>query len=198
MMLSEFIEHTGFTPTADEYVQIEAAYYDFGGDKDAFYKAFVEHGGEQKLYKARAEEIARLKDHIAEAEKRHEQELSERDRRLADLQSELDKELEWKPASSAGTNTEQADYEHLARAGRAMTDQEAIDLIADECGFDPNKIRLVSAVKTYEVNKYRKLRAAAEYERVPMYESTDWNYVRFDCASFMYEFVNGQLYFYCC
>ena len=198
MMLSEFVECTGFEPTPDEYAQIESAYYRSDGDKDAFCKAFIAHGGEWKIYKARAEEIVRLKDQMAEAEKRHEQELSERDRRLADLQAELDKELEWKPASSTGTNMEQERYEHLARTGRIMTDQEAIDLIADECGFDPDKIKILHRVSAYEVNKYRRLRAAAEYERVPMYESTDWNYVRFDCALFMYEFVNGELHFYCC
>ena len=198
MMLSEFIERTGFTPTADEYVQIEAAYYDFGGDKDAFCKAFVEHGGEQKLYKARAEEIARLKEQMADTEKRHGQELSERDRRISKLQTELDKELEWKPANSTGTNMEQERYEHLARAGRAMSDQEAIELIADECGFAPDKIKILHRASAYEVNKYQRLRVAAEYERPPYYESTDWNYVRFDCALFMYEFVNGELYFYCC
>lgn len=198
MMLSEFVERTGFTPTAEEYEQIEAAYYDFDGDKDAFCKAFIKHGGEWKIYKGRADEIARLKGRIAEAEKLHEQELYERDRRIAGLQAELDKELNWQPASGTGTNMEQERYEHLARAGRAMSDQEAIELIADECGFAPDKIKILHRASAYEVNKYQRLRVAAEYERPPYYESTDWNYVRFDCALFMYEFVNGELYFYCC
>ena len=29
MMMSEFVERTGFQPTADEYDQIESAYYAF-------------------------------------------------------------------------------------------------------------------------------------------------------------------------
>lgn len=196
-MLSEFIERTGFTPTTDEYAQIEAAYYAFDGDKDAFCKAFVEQGGEQEIHKAQSEEIRRLRAQALELKKKHEQDLAERDRCISSLQAELDKELDWQPASSADTNTEQADYEHLARAGRAMSDQEAIELIADECGFDPEKIRIIHKANSYEVNKYHRLRVAAEYERIPVYESTDWNYVRFDCALFMYEFINGQLYFYC-
>ena len=36
MMISEFIERTGFEPTASEYVKIEEAYYDFNGNKDEF------------------------------------------------------------------------------------------------------------------------------------------------------------------
>ena len=45
MMMSEFIDRTGFEPTAKEYAKIEEAYYDFDGDKDAFCKAFVKDGG---------------------------------------------------------------------------------------------------------------------------------------------------------
>lgn len=36
MMISEFIERTGFEPTYDEYQKIEEAYYGFAGSKDAF------------------------------------------------------------------------------------------------------------------------------------------------------------------
>lgn len=45
MMMSEFIDRTGFEPTAKEYAKIEEAYYNFDGDKDAFCKAFVKDGG---------------------------------------------------------------------------------------------------------------------------------------------------------
>ena len=38
MMISEFIERTGFEPTASEYAKIEKAYYDFNGNKDEFCK----------------------------------------------------------------------------------------------------------------------------------------------------------------
>lgn len=41
MMMSEFIERTGFEPTASEYAKIEEAYYDFNGNKDEFCKAFA-------------------------------------------------------------------------------------------------------------------------------------------------------------
>lgn len=198
MMMHEFTERTGFQPTADEYEQIEQAYYLFDGDKNAFCKAFVENGGEAKIYKARAEEIERLRSQMVEIEKENRKALADRDRRIASLEAELDMELEWKPCTTAGTNMEQARYEHLASSGRTMTDQEAKEFIADECGFSVDKITILHTTSTYEVNKHRRLRKAAEYDRLPVYESTDWNYVRFDCACFMYELVNGELRFYSC
>ena len=38
MMISEFIERTGYTPDYEEYRHIEESYYDFDGNKDEFCK----------------------------------------------------------------------------------------------------------------------------------------------------------------
>lgn len=198
MMISEFIERTGFEPTADEYAKIEEAYYNFDGDKDAFCKAFVDGHSVSRICRARAEEIYRLRSVMLETEKQFKKDVADRDRRIEQLNAELDRELEWKPSAGTGTNMEQERYEHLARVGRKMTDQEAREFIADECGFSADKITVHYKVSTYDVNKHRRLRVAATYDREPVYESTDWNYVRFDCAGFMYELVNGELRFYCC
>lgn len=145
MMMSEFVERTGFQPTADEYDQIESAYYAFDGDKDAFCKAFVEQGGEMKIYKARANEIARLRSQMLEIEKEHKKEVADRDRRINELTAELDRELEWKPSDGAGTNMEQKRYEELAKYGKAMTDEEAKAFIADRVRLrsreDPHSAR---------------------------------------------------------
>lgn len=196
MMISEFIERTGFEPTADEYAKIEEACYNFDGDKNAFCKAFVNGNGANRICQVRAEEISRLRSVILETEKQFKKDMAERDRRIEKLTADLDRELEWKPAN-AGTNMTQRDYEHLIRAGRTMTDEEAVTFIADECGFAPEKIRILHEVNTFEVNKHHQLRKSNTYERTPMYAATDWNYVRFDCAQFMYELVNGELRFYC-
>ena len=198
MMMSEFIDRTGFEPTASEYERIEKAYYDFDGDKDAFCKAFVKDSGEKKICKARAAEIQRLKSQMIELEKQFKKDVADREKRIDELTAELDKELEWKPSDSTGANMEQKSYEELAKYGKVMTDDEAKAFIADECGFDPEKIRIQHEVNTYEVNKYRRLRKSGTFDRAPVYEATDWNYVRFDCACFMYELVNGELRFYCC
>lgn len=139
-------------------------------------------------------EAAALKAQLADTQKKLEaaQQLSKA------YLAELDRELAWKPSTGTGTNMDQTRYEALASAGRQMTDQEAKEFIADECGFSVDKITILHEVSTYEVNKYHRLRVAAKYDRSPVYESTDWNYIRFDCASFMYELVNGELRFYYC
>lgn len=198
MMMSEFIDRTGFEPTASEYERIEKAYYDFDGDKDAFCKAFVKDSGEKKICKARAAEIQRLKSQMIELEKQFKKDVAGREKQIDELTADLDRELEWKPSTGTGTNMSQSDYDHLARSGRKMTDEKAKAFIADECGFDPEKIRIQHEVNTYEVNKYRRLRKSGTFDRAPVYEATDWNYVRFDCACFMYELVNGEHRFYCC
>ena len=198
MMMSEFIDRTGFEPTASEYERIEKAYYDFDGDKDAFCKAFVKDSGEKKICKARAAEIQRLKSQMIELEKQFKKDVADREKQIDELTADLDRELEWKPSTGTGTNMSQSDYDHLARSGRKMTDEKAKAFIADECGFDPEKIRILHEVNTYEVNKHRRLRKSGTFDRAPVYEATDWNYVRFDCACFMYELVNGELRFYCC
>lgn len=40
MLISEFIDRTGYRPSADEYAEIEQAYYVFNGNKDAFCRAW--------------------------------------------------------------------------------------------------------------------------------------------------------------
>lgn len=197
MMISEFIDRTGFEPTAKEYAKIEDAYYNFDGDKDAFCKAFVKDGGARKLCKARAAEIDRLNSLLLESERQYKKDMADREKRIDELTAELDKELEWKPSTGTGTNMSQSDYDHLARSGRQMTDEEAKAFIAGECGFNPEKIRILHEASTYDVNKHLRLRKSGTFDRAPVYESTDWNYVRFDCAYFMYEMVNGELRFYC-
>lgn len=204
MMMSEFIERTGFQPTAAEYEQIEDAYYSFDGDKDAFCKAFVENGGEQKVYQDRAKEIERLRSQILEIEKGHKKELAARDRRIEELTEKLDKELEWKPFED-NENVRQADYEKLAagadtgRCSHYMTDEEAIRWICDEFDFDPAKITIVHEIDEYEVNRHRQLRKTGKkIDRRPVYCATDYHYIRFNTSRWFYEVWNGQLRpFYC-
>lgn len=198
MMMSEFIERTGFEPSAEEYENIEEQYYNFDGDKDAFCANWMAQGGILRCCKERAMKIEQLNSKILEIEHMSRMEDKKLQQRIADLEAQLDRELEWKLCTGSGTNMDQERYEHLASAGKVLSDQEAKELIADECGFSPEKITVLHTASAYEVNKYRQLRQAAEYDRKPVYESTDWNYIRFDCASFMYELVNGELEFYCC
>ncbi|NCE63068.1 hypothetical protein D1159_00385 [Pseudoflavonifractor sp. 524-17] len=83
MMISEFIERTGFRPLPFEYEKIEEAYYNFDGDKDAFCKAFVQADGEKKVYQARAAEIDRLNGKILEMDRASKRDGEEYEKRIA-------------------------------------------------------------------------------------------------------------------
>ena len=209
MMYSEFVERTGFEPLAFEYEKIEEAYYNFDGDKDAFCRAFIEADGEKKVYQARATEIERLKGRILEMDKDARRTGEEYEKRLAALQTQLDRELEWRPSTGCGTNMSQERYEDLAAHcdgthgdPHEMTDDEARQMVADEFGFNPERIEIITTVDTYEVNKHSQLRKAATYTRRPFYDAADYNYIRFNVrgagSTWMYEMVNGELETYCC
>ena len=209
MMLSEFVERTGFEPLPFEYEKIEEAYYNFDGDKDAFCRAFVKADGEKKVYQARAAEIDRLNGKILEMDRASKRDSEVYEKRIADLQAQLDKELEWKPSEGTGTNMTQTDYESLLACctgdhgdPHVMSEDEARMLVAEEFGFNPERVEIVTTVHTYEVNKHRLLRKAAAYTRQPLYNATDWNYVRFNVrgagCTWTYEMVNGELETYNC
>lgn len=198
MMMSEFIDRTGFTPTYEEYREIEEAYYNFGGNKDAFCNAFVDGEGEKKVCALRAEKIERLKSQLLESDRTIKELTIKYEQKLQRLQLELDRELEWKPCTSSGTGMTQGDYEKLRSCGKVLTAEEAKQIIYEECGFAPERVSLMPDVATYEVNKYHQMRSSNVFARLPVYESTDWNYIRFDSGNWMYELINGDLRFYCC
>ena len=202
MMLSEFVERTGFEPMAAEYAKIEEAYYDFDGDKDAFCKAFVKGDGEKKVYQARTAEIERLNGKILEMDKTAKRDGAEYEKRLADLQAKLDREQEWKPYVDTH-NVPQADYARLAEGADTgscshyMTDDEALDWICDEFGFDRSKVTILHEIDEYEINRHNQLRRTGrKIDRRPVYCATDYHYIRFNVGrgtGWMWECWNGQL-----
>ena len=200
MMLSEFVERTGFEPLAFEYAKIEEAYYDFDGDKDAFCKAFVQGDGERKIYHARAAEIDRLNGRILEMDKAAKKDGEEYERRLAFFQAELDKEQEWKPYEDTH-NVTQAQYTDLAEsvpggAARYMTDAEALDWVCSEFGFDRSKVTILHEIDGYEVNRHNRLRRTGKkIDRRPIYCATDYHYIRFNVGrgAWQWEAWNGQI-----
>lgn len=198
MMMQEFTERTGVTPTFQEYRDIEAEYYAFDGGKDTFCKAWVAAGGPEKLYAARAKRIEQLESCLMEQRKDYESELTRLKAKISALEVDLEKELDWKDAEGVGTTLEQGRYEHLERCGRKLTEDEAKKEVADSFGFNPDLVEIIAEVNTYQVDKHHRLRKKETFEREPIHESTDWNYIRFNCRGWQYEMVNGELRSYCC
>ena len=69
MMMSEFIERTGFEPTGEEYRAIEEEYMGGTDDKDTFCKNWKKNGGIQRLTRLRARKIEQLESNLRVAEK---------------------------------------------------------------------------------------------------------------------------------
>lgn len=201
MTIKEFTERTGFYPTYEHYKFIEKSYMDFDGDKDAFCKAYKanENGLAEKI----AREVERyIEDQTELGMHEHdamEERLNAQQKEIEKLKAQLDAELEWKLCKSIGTQMTQRDYVKLKedKFTKTMTDEEAANFIAEELGFNAERVRIIRKAETYEVNKHRQTRAAETYEREPLYESTDWNYVRFDVNGIEYEYIDGQLEMYC-
>lgn len=189
MMREEFEKLTGFYPTAELYAQIEAAYTDFPGDKVAFCKAYKknEDGLAEKIQ--RTVDMAQIK-----AQQKADKEAEATEKRIKELEDRLERELEWKPYEDT-SNVQQADYTRLQTAGgtRTLTDDEAKDLLYDWYGFAKEKIKIHRTIPQYEVNRHRQLRKVGEIDRAPLYNATDWNYIRFDCGCMSYELQNDNL-----
>lgn len=200
MMMSEFTERTGFEPTAEEYDEIEEAYYKFDGNKDAFCINWKHSVGIKGICEARGEKIAKLRSTMMETEKHLMAEIKDRDKKIADLEAKLDRELEWQPYESE-QNVRQADYEKLASAGdtKELTDEEAADMIASEFGFDRSKIVIVHEVVKEEINRHRQCRRVGTIPRKALFNAWDWNYIVFNIrgnCTMGYEMYNGQLRMY--
>jgi citrate synthase len=71
MMMSEFIDRTGFEPTGNEYREIEAEYMAGDEDKDTFCKRWKKQGGSQRLMRLRAYRIEELERQLTLANREH-------------------------------------------------------------------------------------------------------------------------------
>ena len=196
MLLSEFETLTGIYPPKDLYSVIEEFYNESKLDKQEFCEN----------YKLNADGLAeRIQRKVNEMKSESENyiytleiQLEAEEKRTDYYRTLLDNELDWRPSERAGTNMNQEDYQELmeCRSTTIFNDEKAIDLICDMFGFMPEKIRILHEVQTFEVNKHCRLRVKDTYQREPLYDATDWNYIRFDCAGNQWELVNGELLAY--
>lgn len=204
MLIQEFTELTGFEPTIEEYQEIEAEYYRFDGDKRAFCEDFVARGGEKQVYAHRAQYIKELESQLMDQEKEYTARLANQEEayadqilkltaRVAQLQEALDRELDWQLTNSAGTKMDQEEYDDLLRHGEVLNCAQAVNIVCKEYGFAWGRVEIKKEVSTYQKNKRGELREKERMEREPVYSSTDWNYIRFDCAGLQYEMINGEL-----
>lgn len=192
MKREEFEQRTGFYPSESFYSIIEKHYAEFAGDKDAFCDA----------YKNNKEGLATKIQWEADMQEVNIQRTAEKtvekyESRIAELEKTLEYEQDWRPWDGAD-NVQQADYVNLASQcdTKQMSDEQAKDLLYNWYGFARDKIKICHNVPVYEVNRHRLLRKVGELDRPPLYNATDWNYIRFDCGCMGYELYNDNLRLY--
>lgn len=196
MMQCEFEELTGIYLTIDHYRAVEGVYVvdTTYANKQEFCQAYKENRDGLADRIARSVSISQMKSTRAHAEtiKQAEDHAAELQAKVERLERELEREQEWKPYEMA-QNVSRAEYEKLVKCGRVMTDEEAAQLVADEFGFQLSRIKIIRQVPTWEISRHNQLREVGEEERLPRYDATDWNYVRFDVNGWHYEMSNGSL-----
>lgn len=95
MMMSEFIELTGFEPTAEEYRAIEDEYMGAPESvtKDIFCKDWKKNGGIQRMMRQRARRIEDLEHKLVISEKTAVENTERRNARYATLATEKNNEI---------------------------------------------------------------------------------------------------------
>ena len=195
MTIGEFIILTGIHPSWLLWTVINRVYNESQLDKHEWCAAYTANKD------GMADLIARLANKEYEERARNQEielknargEIAHLKEQLEKVKAQLDNELDWHPATDIGTNMSEQEYQLLADDEPPLSDLDAIRHIYEECGFDMAHIKIVKTVNTYDVNKHHKCRVSGEFSRLPVWSSTDWNYIRFDVAGLQWELVNGDL-----
>ncbi len=188
MLYSEFVTLTETKVSDEEYRYIEQSYYDSELDKAEFCKLWKRDCDNGRW----AAELAlrRKLDRMTE-------ELKDREKKIASLEEQLEREQDWKLSDKAGTHMSQKKYINLCENGDNICYDTAKNIIAKEFGFQLDKIEIITEVETYEVSRHYRLHRKDTFTREPLYGLTDWNYIRFNVGNLQYEMINGELEQYC-
>lgn len=200
MLRSEFETLTRIYPSETLYSVIEEFYNESKLDKHEFCENYkLNADGLAERIQEEANELEAEKAQQAYFEVRELK--ADLDKMRMDrnrLKDQLDRELDWHPAEHTGTNMKQKEYQKLLECytSEVLSDEEAVKRISELFGFMPDRIQILHEVQTFEVNKYNRQRVKDTYQREPLYDATDWNYIRFDCAGNQWELINGELLAY--
>lgn len=204
MLQAEFETLTGIFPDTILYEVIEREYNrqidgrDFWDNKHDFCNAykFNEDGLASRLQAAANEAIWRREEAHRKAMIENSALVQKLNDEIERLKKALDTEREWTPCTSAGTQLTQEKYEEMdANATKLdrLDDAEAAQLLSEMFGFMPERIAVLHAVSTFERDRHGRLRVAQTFGRDSLCISSDWSYIRFDCAGCQWELIDGEL-----
>lgn len=196
MLMEEFEQRTGIYPTQDLYEEIERRYNATDMDKDEFCKMYKENADGLAEEIQRDATMRKLKEKGERAK-----EILQKEKVISTLKNEIEdlkKRLEWMQGweQYEVSKMDRSRYELLRARGTEMDKVKAVCWIEEEFGFSSDRIEIKTEIPRYEKSREGYIRKSGTAERPPVYEATDWNYIRFDVNNWQYEVVNGQLYQY--
>lgn len=183
-----------------EYSVIERIYMEDSREKDMFVKALIddEDGIQQKVMELVDLEVDKR---CANARKPYAEkvlELEAENKKLKNennrLIRELEMALEFVPYECS--NMDDISYDSLRNFEETelFSEDQAKKFIASEFGFDESKIDILFEIDQCKIDRLKRIHYIGTKERVPVYGSSDWNYVRFNVVDMAFECVNGDLY----
>ena len=127
----------------------------------------------------------------------NEKKIANLNKEIEGLKEALEKELEWKPYEFR-RNVSQKEYDKMVAEENMvrLNDEQCKNILSDWFGFVPERVTILHRVPCHEINRHNLVREAGMVIRDPLYFSTDWNYIRFDCGLGSYELYNGTLRLY--
>ncbi len=105
-------------------------------------------------------------------------------------------DYDWELAKNYGTKYTDEEYEKLdsQKDNEGWTKNEFAEWIANEFGFQKEKIHVMSDMRTWAHNKRTKVVRPLRFtHRDPAYNATDWNYCRFEVCGNTFEVIDGEL-----
>lgn len=128
------------------------------------------------------------------------------------LEKQLEHEQEWETYFPGITNREYSTYADTCACGmaRRLDEIEAADLVASWCGFQRERITIVTTEKPLERNRHGDIRCedgVTNYDRRPVLAHTfsvrtpdgaprgegNIHYIRFEVLGRLYELMDGAL-----
>ncbi|MBO5636319.1 MAG: hypothetical protein J5906_02210 [Acidaminococcaceae bacterium] len=96
-----------------------------------------------------------------EATEESEKEIKELQQNVGSLEKQLEKEQGWELYENSAMDD--AKYEALAETGQGMSEEEAKELVADEFGFQKDRIDVLTAIGVFQKNpKTNRVRKTGE------------------------------------
>lgn len=74
-----------------------------------------------------------------------------------------------------------------------LAEDEAKNLIREEFGFAPECVTILRTTPLYKKNYQGRIREDGAREAEPLFSSSDWNYIRFECGGYTWEMQDGEL-----